>query len=92
MSWAGFEVCNKIRNDAKSDVPILMLTARDQIQDKLEGFKKGADDYLVKPARPAELKARLNALSRRTNNEVEEQDELIIGPYIINQGKRFGFS
>ncbi len=68
----GFAVCNKLRNEAKSDVPILMLTARDQISDKLEGFGKGADDYLIKPFDPDELIARLNALIRRYKGELDK--------------------
>lgn len=68
----GFAVCDKLRNEAKSDVPILMLTARDQISDKLEGFGKGTDDYLVKPFDPDELIARLHALIRRYKGELDK--------------------
>ncbi|MCO4821625.1 MAG: response regulator transcription factor [Flavobacteriaceae bacterium] len=74
----GFEVCNKIRNEAKSDIPILMLTARDQIQDKLEGFNMGADDYLVKPFNPDELVARLKALIKRYKGELNK-NTLMVG-------------
>lgn len=69
----GFAVCDKLRNDAKSDVPILMLTARDQMQDKLEGFSKGTDDYLVKPFDPEELVARLQSLIRRYKGEFDNK-------------------
>jgi DNA-binding response OmpR family regulator len=68
----GFAVCDKLRNEAKSDVPVLMLTARDQMQDKLEGFEKGADDYLVKPFDPDELVARLTSLIRRYKGELDK--------------------
>ena len=68
----GFSVCEKLRKDAKSDVPILMLTARDQRQDKLEGFEKGTDDYLVKPFDPDELVARLKSLIRRYKGELDK--------------------
>jgi DNA-binding response OmpR family regulator len=61
----GLEVCKKLRNDAKLSTPIIMLTARDQLQDKLEGFDVGADDYLVKPFDMPELVARIEALVRR---------------------------
>jgi DNA-binding response OmpR family regulator len=74
----GFAVCEKVRNDAKSDIPILMLTARDQLKDKLEGFKNGADDYLVKPFNPDELVARLTALIKRYKGELNK-NTLIIG-------------
>ncbi len=68
----GLAVCEKLRNEAKSDVPILMLTARDQMTDKLEGFNKGTDDYLVKPFDPDELEARLRALIRRYKGELDK--------------------
>jgi len=61
----GLEVCRRLRRDAKSAVPIIMLTARDQLDDKLSGFDVGADDYLVKPFDMPELEARLNAVLRR---------------------------
>jgi len=61
----GFEVCRKLRNDAQITTPVLMLTARDQLDDKLTGFEVGADDYLVKPFAMPELVARLDALIRR---------------------------
>lgn len=69
----GFSICEKLREEAKLDVPILMLTARDQIEDKLEGFNKGADDYLVKPFNPDELEARLNSLIRRYRGELNRK-------------------
>jgi len=68
----GLAVCEKLRNEAKSDVPILMLTARDQRQDKLIGFDKGTDDYLVKPFDPDELVARLKSLIRRYKGELDK--------------------
>lgn len=61
----GLEVCKRLRNDAKLSTPIIMLTARDQLQDKLTGFDVGADDYLVKPFDMPELVARIEALIRR---------------------------
>ncbi len=59
----GFEICKRIR--AQSDVPILMLTARDEIADRVTGLDLGADDYLVKPFSFAELLARVRAILRR---------------------------
>ncbi len=61
----GTEVCREIRKT--SDVPILMLTARDDIVDKVVGFELGADDYLTKPFQPKELVARVKALVRRAS-------------------------
>ena len=61
----GFEVCRRLRSDAQVSTPILMLTARDQLDDKLSGFEAGADDYLVKPFDMPELVARIDALIRR---------------------------
>ncbi len=59
----GVEVCRRLRRD--SDVPILMLTARDGLEERVEGLDSGADDYLVKPFERQELLARLRALLRR---------------------------
>jgi len=61
----GLEVCRRLRKDAQVATPILMLTARDQLDDKLTGFAVGADDYLVKPFDMPELVARIDALIRR---------------------------
>lgn len=59
----GFELCKKIRSI--SQVPIIISTARGDIYNKIQGFEKGADDYLAKPYEPAELIARINAMLRR---------------------------
>jgi DNA-binding response OmpR family regulator len=61
----GLEVCRKLRQDARRDTPVLMLTARDQLEQKLAGFQAGADDYLVKPFALQELEARIIALQKR---------------------------
>jgi DNA-binding response OmpR family regulator len=61
----GIEVCRRLRGNARLSTPIIMLTARDQLQDKLDGFDVGADDYLVKPFDMPELVARIEALIRR---------------------------
>ena len=62
----GLEVCRRLRR-AGDRVPILMLTARDAVADRIEGLDAGADDYLVKPFDLGELRARLRALLRRSN-------------------------
>ncbi len=67
----GLEVCRRVRR-LGSRVPILILTARDQVEDRIDGLDEGADDYMVKPFDVGELKARLRALLRRANPEAEE--------------------
>jgi DNA-binding response OmpR family regulator len=61
----GLEVCRKLRNEARKHTPVLMLTARDSLENKLAGFESGADDYLIKPFALQEVNVRLNALARR---------------------------
>ncbi len=68
----GLEVCSRLR-DAGRDKPVLMLTARDTLDDKLEGFASGADDYLVKPFAMLELDVRLKALVRRGRGELSRE-------------------
>jgi two-component system alkaline phosphatase synthesis response regulator PhoP len=64
---SGFDLCRDLRG-AGVNIPILMLTARDQVVDKVVGLRMGADDYLTKPFEPAELIARIEALLRRSRN------------------------
>ena len=61
----GLEVCRNLRSECRSTAPVLMLTAKDLVVDKVAGFEAGADDYLVKPFSLLELEARLGALARR---------------------------
>ncbi len=61
----GLDVCRKLREDARKNTPILMLTARDTLEQKLKGFSTGADDYMVKPFELQELGARIEVLVRR---------------------------
>jgi DNA-binding response OmpR family regulator len=69
----GLEVCQKIRDEAKSDVPIIMLTARDTLEDKISGLDRGADDYLIKPFAIQELEARLRSLIRRYSGDIKKE-------------------
>jgi len=62
----GYQVCKRLREDARSEVPILMLTARDALEDRLTGLRAGADDYLIKPFALSELVARIEAILRRS--------------------------
>lgn len=67
----GFEVCRRLRQENHSNTPIIMLTARDTINDKINGFELGADDYLIKPFEMRELQVRLIAMIRRQRGELE---------------------
>jgi DNA-binding response OmpR family regulator len=69
-SLDGLTVCRKLRNEARINTPILMLTAKDTLNDKLEGFDSGADDYLVKPFALREVEARLVAMHKRRGGKV----------------------
>lgn len=64
----GFEICRTLRRRA-IQTPVIMLTARGQVKDKVSGLKLGADDYLAKPFEPSELLARIEALLRRTSSQ-----------------------
>jgi DNA-binding response OmpR family regulator len=66
---SGMSLCRKLREEAHNDTPVLMLTARDTLEDKLEGFSSGADDYLVKPFALREVEARLAALHKRRSGQ-----------------------
>jgi DNA-binding response OmpR family regulator len=66
----GMKLCAKLRTEVQSDTPVLILTARDTLQDKLRGFATGADDYLVKPFALSEVEARLTALHKRSSGRV----------------------
>ena len=83
----GFDICHRLRSDADIVAPIIMLTARDQLDDKLRGFKEGADDYLVKPFDLPELDARLQALIRRQRGEIEVKT-IILGDLQVNTKTR----
>jgi DNA-binding response OmpR family regulator len=84
----GVELCRRIRKG--SDVPILMLTARDEDVDKIIGLEVGADDYMTKPFNPRELVARVKSVLRRAAPERRrsESAELRHGDLVVNAGKR----
>lgn len=67
----GLSLCQKLRAEAKVETPVLMLTARDTLDDKIKGFEAGADDYLVKPFALQELHARLQALYKRSHGKTD---------------------
>jgi two-component system alkaline phosphatase synthesis response regulator PhoP len=72
----GFEVCRKLRSE-ENQVPIIMLTAKDEEIDKIVGLELGADDYLTKPFNPRELVARIKAVLRRVTLKRQSQEEII---------------
>lgn len=82
----GFTLCRKLRQEANIFTPVLMLTAKDMLDDKLEGFNAGADDYLLKPFELKELEARLQALVRR--NKDSANDILEIGDIRVDKESR----
>src|ERR1700737_73923 len=73
----GLTICREIRK--QSQVPIIMLTARDEITDRVVGLELGADDYLTKPFHPQELVARAKALLRRTRQEPDQLEIIRAG-------------
>ena len=72
----GFQLCRRLREEARNEVPILMLTARDDLDDRLQGLRSGADDYLVKPFALSELVARIEAILRRTQGNRKRRLEV----------------
>ena len=81
----GFDVARRLRT--RSDVPILMLTARDEEPDRVAGLELGADDYLTKPFSPRELVARMKAVLRRTDGRGAE-DVLTLGDVVLDRNAR----
>jgi DNA-binding response OmpR family regulator len=75
----GLELCQKLRSELRDATPVLMLTARDTLADKVAGFDSGADDYLVKPFSLVELEVRLNALLRRARGQTTGAAVLSVG-------------
>ncbi len=82
----GFEVCREIRK--KSDVPILMLTARKEDVDKIVGLELGADDYITKPFNPRELVARVKAILRRYKAGLKSGEAIEAGNLRIDPARR----
>jgi DNA-binding response OmpR family regulator len=84
----GIEVCRRIRKTA--DLPIIMLTARDEDVDKIIGLEVGADDYLTKPFNPRELVARVKSVLRRATPDRKELESAVIrhGDLVVDAGRR----
>ena len=79
----GLELCHKLRHEARKDTPVIMLTARDTLNDKISGLNTGADDYLVKPFAIQELEVRVRSLIRRHKREIAKEI-LTIGDLTLN--------
>ncbi len=84
---SGLDVARELRSSGSS-VPILMLTARDAIDDRVRGLDAGADDYLVKPFAYEELAARLRALGRRRRAPARRTARLVNGPIVLDEAMR----
>jgi two-component system, OmpR family, alkaline phosphatase synthesis response regulator PhoP len=84
----GIEVCRRIRTT--SDIPILMLTARDEDVDKIIGLEVGADDYMTKPFNPRELVARVKSILRRATSDRRLPESAVIehGDLVVDAGRR----
>jgi DNA-binding response OmpR family regulator len=74
----GLTLCSKLRQEGGKNTPILMITARDSLEDKIAGLEAGADDYLVKPAELREIELRLRVLLRRGADSVQKQKKMTI--------------
>ena len=82
----GFEVCRSIRK--QSSIPIIMLTARGEVMDRIVGLELGADDYLPKPFEPRELVARIQSILKRTQNTPAKSGRLQFGDLVIDLNLR----
>lgn len=82
----GLGVLRRLRGEARKKVPVIMLTARDQLGDKIDGFESGLDDYLVKPVALPEIEVRLRALVARLRQAGAPEDVLIVGDLRFHLG------
>jgi DNA-binding response OmpR family regulator len=80
----GLQVCQKLRTEGKKSTPVLMLTARDAVSDKVLGLEAGADDYLIKPFAIQELEARIRALIRRERRQVSTEVYKVADLILVN--------
>ena len=88
----GFQVLKELRK--KSELPVIMLTARGEVSDRIVGLELGADDYLPKPFEPRELLARVESILRRSKASAvveEEKSEFVVGDLVVNFDRREAF-
>lgn len=83
----GFELCKGFRT-YNSNTPVLMLTAFEELEDKVHGYDSGADDYLTKPFFMRELVLRINSLIRRSGSPEKDLNNLVVGDIVINESKK----
>ena len=83
----GWEVCKRLRKEG-NELPIIMLTARDDDVDKIVGLEIGADDYMTKPFNPRELVARVKAILRRTEAQPKLPRVITVGPMCLDRARR----
>ena len=81
---SGIEVLKKLRKEMSDYTPVVIVTVKDEERSIVRGLEAGADDYLVKPIRQAELAARVSAILRRASGNKPEEEELDVAPYILN--------
>ena len=84
----GFEVCRRLRAMSTNILPILILTARDELNDKVTGLESGADDYITKPFDFEELVARVRAGLRRATSIKQESPRIEVGPLVLDPSSR----
>lgn len=84
---SGDEILRSLRQDDHR-VPVLFVTSRDQQSDIVAALKDGADDYMIKPVRQAEMMARVDALLRRAQAHAQVDENLVFAPYVIDAGNR----
>ncbi len=84
----GWEVCRRVRAGDQRDLPIIMLTARDDDVDKIVGLELGADDYMTKPFNPRELVARIKAILRRSERATSPARTIRVGDVTIDPARR----
>jgi DNA-binding response OmpR family regulator len=83
----GYDVCRTLR-ERRNIVPIIMLTALDSEAEAVLGLEAGADDYVVKPFRPAELRSRIRAVLRRAGTRAMGDEVLSVGPLVLDRSRR----
>ena len=86
----GMMLFKKLRQEAEKNTPVLMLTARDSLEDKVSGLDAGADDYLVKPAELREVEARVRALARRGSGRMPKK-KLQVGDLVLDLDSHCAF-
>lgn len=96
MDWelpdiSGIETLQTIRASVNQNIPVLFCTQRDAEADVVQALEAGADDYMVKPVRQAELKARIQALARRAGVDEKPQTQVTLGPYRFELAAREAF-